>query len=336
MAPVNTRKPLEMSTIAIAVLVILILVQVAAAEKPNTPTLYTPSDSSEVTTLTPTFEWSPFSDPDGDHQSFFNIVVWEEPGPDTKGIFPPVLDYYGSSPNSSATPNEKDYAKGLENGKWYHWHVRVMDNNNNWSVYANDTEYSYMDFKVKSGGIVTNYKPNMPTFDFYVEPNTGLIINRMEFSVNPLISGFNNGPEQIQLTYIYNGQTENQTFYRNNSYGGKIKLDLNKIGDYPFEYLTSTIIFASLNQTPASKSSSNSSKSSLSMELWGQPRKLLMEKDIDKIIITLDRANKTQSERLYFMGLSIIILYVLSFIYVYLYKENKDLDIFTAHIPYPF
>lgn len=148
---VNTRKPLEMSTIVIAVLVILILVQVVAAEKPNTPTLLIPYDGSEITTLTPTFTWSPFHDLDAnDYQSAFNIRIAEAPGPNRWRTLV-VLDKEYSGNASSVTPSEADYSTRLEDGKWYHWHIRVKDNNNDWSDWAADKENDaslYMDFRI--------------------------------------------------------------------------------------------------------------------------------------------------------------------------------------------
>ena len=116
---------------------------------PNTPTLYKPRDDATVNTLTPTFSWSKFSDPDGgDYQKAFQLRIWEAPGPNQRGT-KIVLDkvYYSSS--NSVTPSLSDYKEKLKDGKWYHWHVRVMDNHGAWSNWAADTPSKYMDFKVE-------------------------------------------------------------------------------------------------------------------------------------------------------------------------------------------
>ncbi|MCX9010302.1 MAG: fibronectin type III domain-containing protein [Candidatus Methanoperedens sp.] len=117
--------------------------------KPNTPILSNPSDGANVGTLTPTFTWSAFSDPDpGNMQSTYNIRIWEAPGPNSAGTIM-VLDKEYSGSASSVTPSSSDYIYGgLVNGKWYHWHVRVKDNNGAWSDWAADTTSTYMDFKV--------------------------------------------------------------------------------------------------------------------------------------------------------------------------------------------
>ena len=155
----------------IVAVMILTLAQAAAAEnsEPYMPTLLTPSDGSVITTLTPTFTWSSFSDPDaGDTQDAFNIRVWEAAGPNSLGTVK-VLDKEYSGKDSSITPSATDYISGLVYGRWYHWCVRVKDNDSAWSYWAADTLPTYMDFKLDA-------KPNMPTL---LTPSDGSVITTL-------------------------------------------------------------------------------------------------------------------------------------------------------------
>jgi hypothetical protein len=69
----------------------------------------------------PTFNWSTFSDPDGDEQESYE-VKWNGT---TK-----------SGKTGSACALTSEEAKNLEWGKTYNWQVRVKDNHDNWSDWS--------------------------------------------------------------------------------------------------------------------------------------------------------------------------------------------------------
>lgn len=134
---------------SIAIFLILIfLINAVSAYSPNTPSLYAPSDEATVSTLTPTFSWSIFSDQyPSNYQTAYQLRVLEAPGPNSLGTII-VLDKEYSGTASSVTPSENDYIYELENGKWYHWHVKVKNNRGEWSDWAANSLLTYMDFKV--------------------------------------------------------------------------------------------------------------------------------------------------------------------------------------------
>ncbi len=115
---------------------------------PDPPKLKEPRDGETVYTLTPTFSWK-FSDPNnGDYQKAFQLRIWEAPGPNQRGtkiIFDKI--YYSSA--KSVRPSLNEYKEKLKPGRWYHWHVRAMDNHGMWSPWAADSPSKYMDFYVK-------------------------------------------------------------------------------------------------------------------------------------------------------------------------------------------
>lgn len=134
---------------------------------PDTPIQYTPPDNAIVTTLTPFYDWSSFSDPDpGDYQQAYHMRVWEDTGPNTNGVLL-VLDNTYSGSASSRTPSAGEYQNGgLVYGNDYHWHIRVQDNHGMWSEWGGMPSPSgHMDFTVQQ-------LPDLTWNDIWTTPST--------------------------------------------------------------------------------------------------------------------------------------------------------------------
>jgi tetratricopeptide (TPR) repeat protein len=175
--------------------------------------------------------------------------------------------------------------------------------------------------------------------DFYAEPSTGRIMNRLEldiksfFPINSTINISNN----IQLNYNFEGQTRIEKFIlSNSSYFGKIKVDLNQQGDFPFEDYNATI-FLYYDYKNQSKPFEylNSTNNSLIMDSWGQPRLINFYFEGNKIEITMERVNKNVTKWLYCVGVAIILAYLISFLIIYR-KTAYNSDMFAVFNSFSF
>ena len=173
--------------------------------------------------------------------------------------------------------------------------------------------------------------------DFYIEPNTGKIMDQLELDMNSLfaISSKGNIPKNIQLNYKFKGQTRIEKFIiSNNSYSGKITVDLNKRNDYPFEDYNTTI-FLYYDYQNQSIPFTLSINKSLTIDSWGQPRRINFQNEGNKIEITLERVNKKVTEWLYLIGVAIILTYLITFFVIYR-KSPYDSDMFAVFNSFSF
>ncbi|MCK4795997.1 MAG: tetratricopeptide repeat protein [Spirochaetes bacterium] len=153
--------------------------------------------------------------------------------------------------------------------------------------------------------------------DIYVEPSTGQIINRLILNIQPLLdtSSTGNKSKIIELKYVLEGSNSSRKiFIYNNSYyiAESIKVDLNQNGRFPFEDYNATI-FISTNETNDTFFE-NSTYENMTFDAWGEVRVLSILREDNKIEISMERANKSLSKGLYFLGLIIIISYLLVYI----------------------
>ena len=121
----------------------------------NAPLAVTPECDGYETTTVPVFEWTPFSEiTTGLTQKGYQLRVWREGSTEIKvydtGL---ILDASGNSHTYTlgAYSGYDDVSQSdkislpLEYGATYHWHVRYLDENNNWTPWSNEFDYCTFD-----------------------------------------------------------------------------------------------------------------------------------------------------------------------------------------------
>ncbi|WP_206082202.1 PKD domain-containing protein [Maribellus sediminis] len=121
----------------------------------NAPLAITPECGGYETTATPTFDWTPFSEIiTGLIQKGYQLRVWKEGETETKvydtGL---ILDASGNTHTynpgvytgyDEASQSDK-ISLPLDFGATYHWHVRYLDDNDNWTPWSNEFDYCTFD-----------------------------------------------------------------------------------------------------------------------------------------------------------------------------------------------
>lgn len=160
--------------------------------------------------------------------------------------------------------------------------------------------------------------------DFYIEPSTGKVMNQLELEINSLFAAnSSNMPKNIQFNFKFDDKMRIEKFIlSNNSYSGKIKIDLDQRNDFPFEDYNATIFLFYDYQNQSKPFNITTSNKSIAFDSWGQPRKIFFEKKENRMEITMERLDKSESKNLYLFGLFIILAYFFVYL-IYIVKIKK-------------
>ncbi|NQU86963.1 MAG: fibronectin type III domain-containing protein, partial [Mariniphaga sp.] len=143
---------------------------------PETPIPISPYSNEILKILSPDFKWSPYESPINENQAGYEIRIRCDDDNDKivyeTGFISGTTTSHAYSPNSyTGIDNISGFERisdFLEPGKKYHWHVRVMDENGNWSLWSSDDPEPHQVFYTQS---LENHPPEVQNQEFTINEN---------------------------------------------------------------------------------------------------------------------------------------------------------------------
>ncbi len=184
-------------------------------------------------------------------------------------------------------------------------------------------------------------KPDTVRFNNYVDNLTGQSIDQLEFEliIRDIIGkspkSVQQLPENVLLTYKSENNSRTDSFnLKNDSYEGKIRVDLEANYDSPFGVPFDAYPFEYDNATVSINRDLNLSDKTLYISARDQTERFTFNLQENKINIKVERKDKKDSQDMYYLGVVIIWLYWFFFLisYVTNYKSLNNLNVFTTFI----